>query len=34
MRKWHLLTEEGRAHLVVMPHVTTEHIDRLCTDLG
>ncbi|MEU4742424.1 histidine decarboxylase [Actinosynnema sp. NPDC023658] len=32
MRKWHLLTDDGRAHLVVMPHVTVQHIDRLCAD--
>jgi histidine decarboxylase len=34
MRKWHLLNEHDRAHLVVMPHVTAEHVDRLCADLS
>ncbi|MEU4769269.1 hypothetical protein AB0H12_39095 [Actinosynnema sp. NPDC023794] len=34
MRKWHLLTHDGRAHVVVMPHVTAEHIDQLCADMG
>ncbi|MFE9750154.1 histidine decarboxylase [Saccharothrix saharensis] len=34
MRKWHLLNEDDRAHLVVMPHVTADHVDRLCADLS
>ena len=34
MRKWHLLNEDDRAHLVVMPHVTADHVDGLCTDLS
>ncbi|MEV6824929.1 histidine decarboxylase [Amycolatopsis sp. NPDC051102] len=33
MRAWHLLEVDGRAHLSVMPHVTTELVDRLCADL-
>ncbi|MCC8242723.1 histidine decarboxylase [Saccharothrix luteola] len=34
MRKWHLLNQHDHAHLVVMPHVTAEHVDRLCADLS
>ncbi|MEU7476517.1 histidine decarboxylase [Lentzea sp. NPDC042327] len=33
MSAWHLLDVDGRAHLSVMPHVTTELIDQLCADL-
>jgi histidine decarboxylase len=33
LHRWHLLNHEERAHLVVMPHVSPEHIDRLCADL-
>ncbi|SHF59484.1 histidine decarboxylase [Streptoalloteichus hindustanus] len=33
MREWTLLNENGRAHLVVMPHVTREHVDQLCAAL-
>lgn len=32
-RRWNLLCEEGKAHLIVMPHVMPEHIDRLCTEI-
>ncbi|MEU5117177.1 histidine decarboxylase [Streptomyces longwoodensis] len=31
--RWNLLTVGDRAHLIAMPHVTGEHIDRLCADL-
>ncbi|WP_381560254.1 histidine decarboxylase [Streptomyces eurythermus] len=31
--RWNLLHEDGRAHLIAMPHVTREDIDRLCADL-
>ena len=31
--RWNLLTLGDRAHLIAMPHVTSEHIDRLCADL-
>lgn len=33
MREWHLLEVDGRAHLSVMPHITTDLVDRLCADL-
>jgi histidine decarboxylase len=33
MRRWHLLEHDGRAHLVLMPHITRPHVDRLCVDL-
>ncbi len=33
MHAWHLLEADGRAHLSVMPHVTTDLVDRLCADL-
>ncbi|MVO87762.1 histidine decarboxylase [Streptomyces sp. p1417] len=32
-RRWNLLSVGDRAHLIAMPHVTGEHIDRLCADL-
>ncbi|MFJ7768070.1 histidine decarboxylase [Streptomyces sp. NPDC097107] len=32
--KWNLLSVDGRAHLITMPHVTEEDIDRLCTDMN
>ncbi|GHA48996.1 histidine decarboxylase [Streptomyces spiroverticillatus] len=31
--RWNLLTVGDQAHLIAMPHVTGEHIDRLCADL-
>lgn len=31
--KWHLPTEGGLAHLIAVPHVTTEAVDDLCRDL-
>ncbi|MBB5954215.1 histidine decarboxylase [Saccharothrix tamanrassetensis] len=34
LHRWRLLKHEDRGHLVVMPHVTREHIDRLCADLA
>ncbi|SER36439.1 L-histidine carboxy-lyase (histamine-forming) [Lentzea xinjiangensis] len=33
MSAWHLLDVDGRAHLSVMPHVTTDLVDQLCADL-
>ena len=33
VRKWRLLVQDDRAHLVVMPHVTVQHVDRLCAEL-
>ncbi|RKT54616.1 histidine decarboxylase [Saccharothrix australiensis] len=32
-RRWHLPRDEEHAALVVMPHVTEEHVDRLCREL-
>lgn len=32
--KWHLATEGDLAHIVTVPHVTTEIIDELCRDLA
>ncbi|MFJ9310801.1 pyridoxal-dependent decarboxylase [Streptomyces cyaneofuscatus] len=32
--RWTLLYDGDRAHLNTMPHVTREHIDALCRDLG
>ncbi|GAB2661964.1 histidine decarboxylase [Nocardia goodfellowii] len=32
-QRWNLLTVDERAHLVTMPHVTEEHIDRLCAEI-
>ncbi|MCE6998417.1 histidine decarboxylase [Saccharothrix sp. S26] len=32
-RRWHMMADETHAQLVVMPHVTTKHIDRLCEEL-
>ena len=32
--QWNLLSVDGRAHLITMPHVTEEDIDRLCTDMN
>lgn len=34
MHRWHLLEVDDRAHLSVMPHITTAVIDRLCEDLA
>ncbi|MEU4796706.1 histidine decarboxylase [Streptomyces sp. NPDC023327] len=31
--RWHLFQVDGRAHLVTMPHVTEDHVDRLCAEL-
>ncbi|MGW4115505.1 hypothetical protein ACWEFJ_31905 [Actinosynnema sp. NPDC004786] len=31
-RRRHMITDGSRAQLVVMPHVTTRHIDRLCEE--
>lgn len=31
--KWHLATEGDRAHIVTVPHITTEIIDDFCRDL-
>lgn len=33
-RRWHMVTDGSRAQMVVMPHVTTRHIDRLCEELA
>ncbi|MFI6520466.1 histidine decarboxylase [Spirillospora sp. NPDC050679] len=33
MDAWHLVQSGDRTHLVTMPHVTEEHIDRFCQDL-
>lgn len=33
-RRWNLAVEGPLAHLVVMPHVTYDSIDRLCRDLA
>ncbi|WP_018656868.1 histidine decarboxylase [Actinomadura flavalba] len=33
MNAWHLLPSGDRTHLIAMPHVTEEHIDRFCRDL-
>lgn len=33
-RRWHLNSDGTRAQLVVMPHVTADHIDRLCEELA
>ncbi|MEV0681831.1 histidine decarboxylase [Actinosynnema sp. NPDC050436] len=33
-RRWHLVRDESHAALVVMPHVTEQHIDRLCEELA
>ncbi|MFK8844962.1 histidine decarboxylase [Streptomyces sp. Ac-502] len=32
-QRWDLLTVDGRAHLITMPHVTREHVDRLCAEI-
>ncbi|MEU4806910.1 pyridoxal-dependent decarboxylase [Actinosynnema sp. NPDC023587] len=32
--RWHLVRDESHAALVVMPHVTERHIDRLCAELA
>ncbi|MEU4804940.1 histidine decarboxylase [Actinosynnema sp. NPDC023587] len=32
-RRWHLACNERHAALVVMPHVTEQHVDRLCDEL-
>lgn len=32
--RWHLFRQEKRAHMVTMPHVTEELVDRLCADLA
>ncbi|MFF0492097.1 histidine decarboxylase [Nocardia sp. NPDC004068] len=32
-RRWNLIPLDDRVHLITMPHVTGEHIDRLCADL-
>lgn len=34
MRAWHLLDVDGRAHLSVMPHITSDLVDQLCADLS
>ena len=31
--KWQLATEPGRSHLVLMPHVTRQHVDKFIVDL-
>ncbi|MFE0684731.1 histidine decarboxylase [Streptomyces sp. NPDC058961] len=31
--RWNLLRMNGRAHLITMPHVTREHVDRLCSEI-
>ncbi|KOV87987.1 hypothetical protein ADL03_06205 [Nocardia sp. NRRL S-836] len=33
MSAWHLLDVDGRAHLSVMPHVTTDLVDQLCAEV-
>ncbi|MEU4770176.1 histidine decarboxylase [Actinosynnema sp. NPDC023794] len=33
-RRWHMVSDGTRAQLVVMPHVTTGHIDRFCEELA
>ncbi|GAA2612877.1 histidine decarboxylase [Actinomadura fulvescens] len=30
---WHLLDSGDRTHVIAMPHLTKDHIDRLCHDL-
>ncbi|MBO8198547.1 histidine decarboxylase [Streptomyces smyrnaeus] len=32
-RRWNLLHVGERVHLIAMPHVTEEHVDRLCDEL-
>jgi histidine decarboxylase len=32
-RCWHMMCDRTHAQLVVMPHVTADHVDRLCEDL-
>ncbi|CAM5500561.1 histidine decarboxylase [Streptomyces xanthochromogenes] len=32
--RWNLLHVKGRAHLITMPHVTREHVDRLCAEIA
>ncbi|MFC9975595.1 histidine decarboxylase [Spirillospora sp. NPDC127200] len=33
MDAWHLLESGDRTHLIAMPHVTEQHVDRLCQEL-
>ncbi|WP_165975363.1 histidine decarboxylase [Actinomadura rubrisoli] len=34
LRDWHLLDSGDRTHFVAMPHITRDHVERLCRDLG